>query len=72
MVHTQVRTTIKVKNPQHVAFWCIKNVGARLFYLHNKQGGIGWKLFRNGDGWELELEDSKMMTMMILSIGDSI
>jgi hypothetical protein len=72
IVASQVRTNIKIKNVHQVTFWCIKKVGPRLFHLHNKQGGQGWKIFRNGTDWYLELEDSRLLTMLILSIGDSL
>lgn len=66
------RSTLKI-NHQHiwqVESWCLKNIGPRLFYIHNKRGGQGWMITRIPNGsWLFELENEKMMTMAILTIG---
>lgn len=51
--------------------WLSKNVGPRMFYLHNKQGGQGWvakreRLPGSNKYWTLTFEDDKMATMYLL------
>lgn len=72
MVHTQIRPRIKVKNLGQVEKWCLRKIGPRLFYLHNKRGGAGWKLYKDGYDFYLELEDPRLMTMFVLTMGDSL
>ncbi len=73
MVHTQIRTQLKnTEIVNSVVAWCMKKIGPRLFYLHDKQGGIGWKIVRDRYSWYVELEDPRMMTLLILSIGDEL
>ena len=55
-----------------VEAWCMKHVGPRLYYLHHKRGGEGWKMEYTNSGYSLELEDPKMMTMAILALGDDL
>lgn len=50
----------------------MKKIGPRLYYMHNKQGGVGWMLKQDNYNWYLELEDPKLMTMLLLSIGDNL
>lgn len=52
--------------------WLAKNVGPRMFYLHNSIGGQGWVAKNQWDPemickrWYLTLEDEKLATFFIL------
>ena len=52
--------------------WLMKNVGPRMFYLHNSIGGQGWEAKNQWDPgmvskkWYLTLEDEKLATFFIL------
>jgi len=48
--------------------WIMKNIGPRMFYLHNAMGGQGWVIKRNYKKrtWELTLEDEKLATYFII------
>jgi hypothetical protein len=74
MVHTKIRPRIKIKytNADVVTSWCMKKIGPKLFHLHNRQGGQGWKIYGSGQEMFLELEDSRMMTMLVLTLGDKL
>jgi hypothetical protein len=50
----------------------MKKIGPKLFHLHNRQGGQGWKIYGSGQEMFLELEDSRMMTMLVLTLGDKL
>lgn len=71
MVHTKVRKlTFSSQRENEIEQWCLKYIGPRLYWLHNKRGGHGWKIQRNSDSWELEVEDGKQLIMAILKFGD--
>jgi hypothetical protein len=36
----------KTKNYHEVEAWCMKNIGPRMYYLHNQIGGQGWVIKR--------------------------
>lgn len=55
-----------------VEAWCMKHVGPRLYWLHSKRGGEGWKIENCPGGYTVELEDPKKMTMLVLTLGDRI
>jgi hypothetical protein len=50
----------------------MKKIGPKLFHLHNQQGGQGWKIYSSSQEMFLELEDSRMMTMLVLTLGDKL
>jgi hypothetical protein len=47
---------------------CVKHISPRLFFLHNKRGGTGWKIYNiRGDlDWFLEIENEKLATFLLL------
>lgn len=49
--------------------WVYKNVGPRMFWLHNSIGGYGWVLKRNykETNWELSFEDEKHAVLFTLT-----
>ncbi len=52
--------------------WLMKNVGPRMFYLHNSVGGQGWVVKNQWDPgmvskhWYLTLEDEKLATFFVI------
>ena len=62
--------TIKLKHrlSSEQEMWLTKNVGPRIFYLHNKVGGIGWLATetsgnpKNSRIWELRFENDSHAT----------
>ena len=50
--------------------WCMKHVGPRLYYIHDKIGGEGWRIMRASKHSEtlLCLEDDKKATMAMLML----
>ncbi len=61
----------KVSTMRHAEAWCLKHVGPRLYYLHNKIGGEGWRIMkaRHSPDVMLCIEDDKkaLMAMLMLS-----
>ena len=53
----------KISEAEHL---CMKHIGPRLFYIHNKRGGEGWKIVKSDLDWVLEIEDEKKATFVIL------
>ena len=48
--------------------WCMKHVGPRLYYIHDRIGGEGWRIMRRQDAVLLCLEDDKQATMAMLTL----
>lgn len=63
---------IKIDKVSIVEAWCLKNVGPRLFHLHNSRGGEGWLIKKSVGSWIFELEDGRQMTMALLVLGDKL
>ena len=54
---------------ERVLLWFDKNVGRRTHYLPHSIGGFGWQFTLNtlkNDGWELTVEDEKMLMYFFL------
>lgn len=49
--------------------WCLKNVGPRLYYLHNSIGGQGWQIKKNGYETFVCIEDDKKALIAMLTLG---
>jgi hypothetical protein len=61
----------KVPNISKAEAWCMKHVGPRLYYIHDRIGGEGWRIMRrHGSPSEvlLCLEDDKKATMAALTL----
>ena len=58
----------KVPNISKAEAWCMKHVGPRLYYIHDRMGGEGWRIMRKGDGVLLCLEDDRQATMAMLTL----
>lgn len=52
--------------------WCMKHVGPRLYYIHDRIGGEGWRIMRSRNKSEmlLCLEDDKKATMAMLMLSE--
>jgi hypothetical protein len=48
--------------------WCIKHVGPRLYYIHDRMGGDGWRIMRKGGRVLLCLEDDNKASMAALML----
>ena len=48
--------------------WFIKHVGPRLYYIHDRMGGDGWRIMRKGGRVLLCLEDDKKASMAALML----
>jgi hypothetical protein len=58
----------KVPNVGKAEAWCMKHIGPRLYYIHDRIGGEGWRIMRKGDGVLLCLEDDRQATMAMLTL----
>jgi len=47
--------------------WLDKNVGPRLYYLHNQRGGQGWRYYSIER--TIEVEDEHWATLYLLKFG---
>jgi hypothetical protein len=63
----------KIKNSGIAEAWCLKHLGPRLYYLHNKIGGEGWRIMRAHRSPEILLciEDDKKALMAMLTLSDN-
>lgn len=63
-------TEFKVPNASKAEAWCMKHVGPRLYYIHDRIGGEGWRIMRSRNKSEmlLCLEDDKKATMAMLML----
>ena len=50
--------------------WCLKYIGPRLYYIHNKIGGEGWQIKSKNRELFLAIEDDKKALMAMMTIGD--
>jgi hypothetical protein len=48
--------------------WCMKHIGPRLYYIHDRMGGDGWRIMRKGDRVLLCLEDDIKATIAMLML----
>lgn len=63
--------SIKIKNIQAAEAYCLKYIGPRMFYLHDKIGGQGWVInrpFRHDS--TLTIQDEKRALLAILALSD--
>jgi hypothetical protein len=58
----------KVPSVGKAEAWCMKHVGPRLYYLHDRMGGEGWRIMRKGGRVLLCLEDDKKASMAALML----
>ena len=58
----------KVPNVGKAEAWCMKHIGPRLYYIHDRIGGEGWRIMRKSDGVLLCLEDDRQATMAMLTL----
>jgi len=62
----------KVPSVGKAEAWCMKHVGPRLYYIHDRIGGEGWRIMRSRNKSEmlLCLEDDKKATMAMLMLSE--
>lgn len=60
----------KVPVTRFAEAWCLKNIGPRMFYLHNSIGGEGWRIVRRDTGTYVCIEDDKKALIAMLTLGD--
>ena len=62
----------KVSSLGKAEAWCMKYIGPRLYYIHNKIGGAGWRIMRGHKSSEILLciEDDKTALMAMLTLSD--
>jgi len=58
----------KVPSVGKAEAWCMKHIGPRLYYIHDRMGGEGWRIMRKADRVLLCLEDDKKATMAMLTL----
>jgi hypothetical protein len=60
----------KVSRVSPAEAWCLKHIGPRLYYLHNKIGGEGWRIMKAHQSPEILLciEDDKKALMAMLTL----
>lgn len=62
----------KVPSAGKAEAWCMKFIGPRLYYIHDRMGGEGWRIMRSRtDGSTLLcLEDDKKATIAMLTLSN--
>ena len=56
---------------ERATMWLSNNVGPLKYYLHDgRMGGVDWRY--NARTYELEVDDRKQLTMLLLKMGNSI
>jgi hypothetical protein len=53
--------------------WCQHNVGPRLYFLHNREGGHEWCIkpgAEEGKGFHITVADDRKLTILALTIVD--
>lgn len=58
----------KVPNVGKAEAWCMKHLGPRLYYIHDRIGGEGWRIMKTGAGVLLCLENDRQATMAMLTL----
>ena len=58
----------KVSSVGKAEAWCMKHIGPRLYYIHDRMGGQGWRIMRRRGEVLLCLEDDKQATMAMLTL----
>lgn len=65
--------TFKIRNAKIAEAYCLKNIGPRMFYLHNKIGGSGWVINKPASiDSTLTIEDDKKALIAVLTLSDYI
>jgi len=60
----------KTKNYHEVEAWCMKNIGPRIYYLHNQIGGQGWLIKRPpSNDAVICIEDKNRALMAMIMFG---
>ena len=62
-------TEFKINDPRKVEEWCLKNIGPRMYYLHNRMGGQGWTINRHVGGPSVVIEDDNRALMAMIIFG---
>jgi hypothetical protein len=58
----------KVPSINKAEAWCMKHIGPRLYYIHDRIGGEGWHIMRKYNDVFLRLEDDRKATMAMLML----
>lgn len=60
-------TEFKISNLRETEDWCMRFIGPRMYYLHNKIGGQGWTIRQQQS--TVTIEDDKQALMAMLKFG---
>jgi hypothetical protein len=60
---------IVISNIAQTELWCMKHIGPRRFYIHNKIGGSGWTIFKQGPKAILRVEDRNQYLIALIKFG---
>jgi hypothetical protein len=60
---------IEISNIGQTEAWCMKYIGPRLFYIHNRIGGPGWTILKQGSKAILRVEDRNQYLLALLQFG---
>jgi hypothetical protein len=64
---------LKVKSLSSIEQWCEKHLGPRLYYIHDRRGGMVWRIKKDpAGGWELEIDNDHQALLLILKFSDEI
>lgn len=60
----------KINKPREVEAWCLRYIGPRMFYLHNKIGGQGWVIKHpQSANARIIIEDDNHALMAMIKFG---
>jgi hypothetical protein len=62
-------TEFKISDPRKVEEWCLKNIGPRMYYLHNRMGGQGWTIHKPAGSASVVIEDDNRALMAMIIFG---
>ena len=70
---------IKLKNGDTtpIEAWCMRHLGARLYWMHDRRGGTSWRIrksidMKNRHCWELEIDNEKQALLLMLKFSNEI
>lgn len=59
-----------INNPKEVEAWCMRFIGPRSYYLHNRLGGEGWTIKQHQSIYaSVKIEDDKQALLSMIKFG---
>jgi hypothetical protein len=62
-------TEFKITDLRETEDWCMRFIGPRMYYLHNRIGGQGWTIKKQQSSPTVTIEDDKQALIAMLKFG---